>query len=224
MVLTKQFIIDVEEVIVASLKKESVIKELSKSIANCLYKKFEHEFSEIRQEMSDIKQEFKEFKEQAILNEKTYKQKLNMLEQQSREKNIAVFGFKERNGENLKKDVIEFFNKSKLETNLTLTDIDRCSRVGKRINNSKPRPIIIKFINYQNKIDIFKIKKNLKGTGITIKEDLTQDNLKLYNIAAQKYGHANAWTKNGVVYVKTQDGITLYRENQQLGIAENNGN
>lgn len=217
MVLKKQFISDVEEVIVSSFKKDSIIKELSESIAKCLYNKFEKEFSELRQEITTVKQEFKEFKKQASENEKKYKQKLNMLDQQTRKKNIVVFGFKESEGENLKNEIIEFFNNSSLKTELTTQTINRCHRLGNQIDYNQPRPIIVKFMNYESKINIIRMKKKLKGTGITIKEDLTLENLRIYNQAAQKYGYKNTWTKNGTVFARTKEGHDIiYREKQRI--------
>lgn len=211
MVVKKQFIADVEEVLLASFKKENILKELSKSIAECVYNKFHKEFDDLNQQLSEIKKEFEEFKKNASDNEVRYQQKINNLEQNTRSKNISVFGFKEQKGENTEMIVIDFFN-SKLGTKITPSEIDRCHRVGKQVNG-RSRLIIVKFTNYKQRMDVLSKKKSLKGTGVSIKEDLTYENLNKYTEASEKYGYKNTWTKNGRVIVKTSVRITNYSRN-----------
>ena len=79
---------------------------------------------------------------------------------------------------------------------------------------NKPRPVIVKFNNYKDKINVFKMNKNLKRSGVTIEEDFTQENLKLCNVATEKYGHLNAWTKHGSICVKKRDGIVYRKTNK----------
>lgn len=208
MPLAKKFITDVEEVLMQSFKKETVIKELSKSIAEGLYKQFEKEFDGLKQEITDIKQEFEEFKKQAVEEKANMEKKLNRLEQYSRGKNLTIFGIKEEKEENIEKVILEIFN-SKLGTKLTEQDVDRCRRVGKH-NRDKPRPVLVNFVNYRMKISIYQLKKKLKGTRIIIKEDLTRENVKTYKEASEKYGYRNTWTKNGVIWVKTAEKSTIY--------------
>ena len=58
--------------------------------------------------------------------------------------------------------------------NLSVGEIDRSHRVGVR-NNDRPSPIIIiKFVGYCKHDEMFRSKKNLKATGVTIREDLTK--------------------------------------------------
>ena len=49
-------------------------------------------------------------------------------------------------------------------------------------------------------------RKKLKGSGITIAEDLTAANAKLYNDCRKHGNFINVWTKNGTVMAKKQDG------------------
>lgn len=208
MTLTKKFITDVEEVLIQSFQKETIIKQLSKSIAEGLYKQFEKEFDTLKQEISDIKQEFEEFKKQSVEEKISMEKKLNRLEQYSRGKNLTIFGLKEEKGENIEKVILEIFT-SKLGVKLTEQDIDRCRRIGKQFTD-KPRPVLLNLVNYKMKVNIYQLKKKLKGSRIIIKEDLTRENVNTYNEASEKYGYRNTWTKNGVIWVKTAERSAIY--------------
>lgn len=208
MVVSKKFILDVEEVLTQSFKKEVIIKELSKSIAECLYKQFETEFKVIKDEAFELRKEFEEFKKVTMYNEQQYQKKLIYLEQRTRDKNVAIFGMKEKNEENLVAEIIDLIN-SKLGVKLNQQDIEMCRRFGKLTEN-KPRPIVVNFFNQKTKMDIFKMKKKLKGTGVTIKEDLIKENQNLYKEATEKYGFKHTWTKNGIIWVRTAHKTVRY--------------
>ena len=65
--------------------------------------------------------------------------------------------------------------KNDLGEEITIHDIDRTHRLGKRkLDNNVPRPIIVKFTrhNFHNKI--FKTKKKLKEKTVSTTEGLTK--------------------------------------------------
>lgn len=66
--------------------------------------------------------------------------------------------------------------KNKLHVSINLSDIERSHRVGKcgTSGNNKPRPIILKFVSYRIREQIFRQKKKLKGSKLSIKEDVTK--------------------------------------------------
>lgn len=119
-----------------------------------------------------------------------------------------MFGLKEKKNENIEMVITDFFNKT-LGTKITPLDVDRCYRVGKPKQNN-PRSIILKFTSFKNKIEILSKKKQFKGTGVIIKEDLTQDNLNKFMEASNKYGYKNTWSKNGLIFVKTAERVVRY--------------
>ena len=58
---------------------------------------------------------------------------------------------------------------------ITHLDIDRSHRLGNRkLDKSKPRPIIIKFSRYNVRARIFKNKRKLKGKRTSVTERLTK--------------------------------------------------
>ena len=58
---------------------------------------------------------------------------------------------------------------------ITHLDIDRSHRLGNRkLDKSKPRPIIIKFSRHNVRARIFKNKRKLKGKRTSVTESLTK--------------------------------------------------
>ena len=58
---------------------------------------------------------------------------------------------------------------------ITHLDIDRSHRLGNRkLDKSKPRPIILKFSRYNVRARIFKNKRKLKGKRTSVTESLTK--------------------------------------------------
>ena len=84
---------------------------------------------------------------------------------------------------------------------LSVEEIDRSHRVG-RLVNDRPRPIIVKFISYRKRSEVFRNKKQLKGTGITVREDLTKRRHNLLKQCIEKHGVTNVWTLDGNVILK----------------------
>ena len=56
---------------------------------------------------------------------------------------------------------------------LLAEDLARSHRIDKKNSKDKRRPIIVKFICYNDRREIFSNKKRLKGTGVSIIKSLT---------------------------------------------------
>lgn len=128
--------------------------------------------------------------------------KLDDLEQYQRRQCLRVFGVEEGADEDTDVKAIEIARK--IGVDLSIEDIDRSHRIGVR-NNDRPRPIIIKFVSYRKRSEVFHSKKNLKGSGVTIREDLTKMRHSLLKEAINKYGVRSVWTLDGVVIAKIGD-------------------
>ena len=75
--------------------------------------------------------------------------------------------------ENTEDLVLETLNE-KMYIDLTPSDLDGTHRIGpKKISSNKPRAVIIKFVSYNTRKNIFSNKKLLKGTQVSITESLT---------------------------------------------------
>lgn len=128
--------------------------------------------------------------------------KLDDLEQYQRRQCLRVFGVEEGADEDTDVKAIEIARK--IGVDLSIEDIDRSHRIGVR-NNDRPRPIIIKFVSYRKRSEVFHSKKNLKGSGVTIREDLTKMRHSLLKETINKYGVRSVWTLDGVVIAKIGD-------------------
>ena len=141
---------------------------------------------------------------------KEQEEKINDLEQYGRRNSLRIFGVTEKKNETLAdidKTVIQLAKES-LNITLKEEDIDIAHRVGK-VGVNKTRPIIVKFIRRNLRNKVLAARRRLKGSKKTIVEDLTIQNLKLYNTVR---GHSNVqqtWTRNGVVYALTYGGVKL---------------
>ena len=67
------------------------------------------------------------------------------------------------------------------------------------INNKlkKPRAIIVKFALYKDRHRVFRNKKLLKGSSISVTESLTQKRMEHLKKAREQHGFANVWTQMG---------------------------
>ena len=85
-------------------------------------------------------------------------------EQYSRRNCLLIHGLPESKNENtdiLAMEVIE----TKMNLKITVNDIDRTHRIGKPKNNGKPRPVVIKFVRYNDKKKVFSSKKIVEKFG-----------------------------------------------------------
>ncbi|XP_072168546.1 uncharacterized protein [Diadema setosum] len=127
------------------------------------------------------------------------------LEQYSRRNCIRIFGVREATGEctdNILCDIAQ----SKLGITINpATDIDRSHRTGRKKPESashSPRPIIVKMTSYKRKHQILTARRKLKGSGISIHEDLTKHNVDLLRKATHHQKVKNAWSSDGRIIVE----------------------
>ncbi|KAK3922128.1 Protein unc-13-like protein C [Frankliniella fusca] len=125
--------------------------------------------------------------------------KFDEREQYSRRNNLRIFGIPESENENTDQLVVDVAKKMGVQ--LSDSTIDRSHRIGKQ--GPQPRPIIVKLTRYNTRDEIFRAKRNLKGTGIVVREDLTKLRLKFLKEAVQAYSSKYVWTIDGVIMVKT---------------------
>lgn len=105
--------------------------------------------------------------------------------------------------ENCANSIVEFCNE-KLGIALTVDKLDRAHRIGKK-EAGKTRAIIVKFTNYNSKMAVCKYKRNLKGSNFYINEDLTQFNLRLFNLGGNVNGVKSLLFSNGKLLVRRED-------------------
>ena len=135
------------------------------------------------------------------LNEKLngFTEQVDRQEQYSRQNYILIHGITEGNEENTNDLALKIF-KEKLDIELTQRDLDRTHRISKNDKRkNRPRPVIVKFIRYNNRKKIFSKKKQLKISGISIAESLTKLRMSKLSKAREEFGFKNVWIVDGSI-------------------------
>lgn len=131
---------------------------------------------------------------------------MDNLEQYSRRNNLRLYGLPESDAGVGVDEAILKLCKEKLGLNIRPEAIDRAHRLGQQ-RGGKPRPLIIKFVDYNTRAMLFRNRKLLKSTGLVLFEDLTTARSSLRQEAAQKYGPRNVWTNDGRIFIKIDEHI-----------------
>lgn len=141
-------------------------------------------------------------------------------EQYSRRSNIRISGLPETPGtEDSTQLVIDFFQKKLGVFDILPYDIDAAHRVPIK-DKTKPKPVIVKFIHRAKRDKVIKTRSKLKGSGITIQEDLTSENQKLLLRASSHPSVLSAWTHNGKILAKFKDSNVIREISRHTDINE----
>ena len=142
-------------------------------------------------------------KENMLLGEK-----LDNLDQSIRRSSVRIFGVPEEPRESVENKIVTLFT-DQMGVSVSVSDIDRCQRVGAFSNNNKyPRPVVVRFVSHRHKVLVCRARKGLKGTKIGIQEDLTARKYGLLKAAREKYGKKNCWSFDGRIFAQ-HNGTTL---------------
>ena len=120
--------------------------------------------------------------------------------QYSRRNCLLFHGIKEEKGEDIDNIII---NTVKEEMDIEISP-EYLDRIRNPKTKKKERLIIVKFVRYNLRHDIFKNKKLLKGKGASITESLTKDRMAKLNEARETYGFRNVWTSDGKIFFKDE--------------------
>ena len=93
-------------------------------------------------------------------------------QQYSRRNCLIVHGIDEKPNENTDKIVMDLLQ-NKLEAGVTQNEVSRTHRLGRKREDNKARPIIMRLISYRQRKKIFDSKKMLRGQRILITENET---------------------------------------------------
>uniref|UniRef100_L7LY49 Tick transposon n=1 Tax=Rhipicephalus pulchellus TaxID=72859 RepID=L7LY49_RHIPC len=138
-------------------------------------------------------------------------ERVDDLENRSRRNNLIIYGLHEARAEttqDLERKVKDEVFHEKL--GMSVTGIERCHRLGRKSEN-KARPVILKFLDYREKIALFKASHKLKGSELSLSEDfsrLVRDTSRLLWESAQKERQKNM--KVRLVYDKLSTDGTLF--------------
>ena len=129
--------------------------------------------------------------------------RIDDMEQYSSRSCLVVTGVPEKAEENTD-DIILNTATQKLGIKLELHEIAKSHRLGtkKESKEGQPihRPITVKFVSDRSKQKLFHQKKKLKGTGISIFENLTQRRAQLMKEVKRIAGVRNVWSNDGNIF------------------------
>ena len=141
---------------------------------------------------------------------KNLEKKADDQEQYSRRNCLLIHGLTETKTEDTDEMVLDVIN-NKLNIEMSQISIDRSHRLGKRKGPvQKPRAIIVKFTRYKDRHHVFRNKKLLKGTGISVTESLTLKRMEHLNKAREQHGFANVWTLDSKIMFKGNNVIQKF--------------
>lgn len=163
--------------------------------------------------------------ENVKLGDKVSKLELRIDDQEQRSRNncLLIHGIEEANIQEVTDVVaIDVFNRA-LGFELGTDVIARSHRLGPkkdaratRANKPNPRPIIVRFNSYRTRKEVFTCKKKLKGTNISITENLTQRRFSLYKQAIAQLRKGNCWTNDGRIFTKVNDKLLIINSADDL--------
>ena len=142
--------------------------------------------------------------------------KANDNEQYSRRQNVRVTGFVEEEEEEEENCAEKFVNLCREKISLDVNDeiVDRTHRVGEKEEGANRA--IVRLKTHKDKLTILRNRRNLRGSGFYINEDLTNINQKLSYTARVTCSNVDtSWTVDGKIFVKRKsDGRRFQVANQ----------
>ncbi|CAG9761270.1 unnamed protein product [Ceutorhynchus assimilis] len=139
-------------------------------------------------------------------------------EQHARNLNVRIHGIKVEDGENtenLRTKVLEVFT-NKLKINLVDSVIKKCHRVSSMGPSDQPPAVLVRFASDTSRSQVIRNRKNLKGSKIVIREDLTKNRLGLLKSAIDVFSSKSAWVLNGNIYVKCENEVHRISDKSKL--------
>ena len=188
------------------------IDKLEGSIFN-----LENERDQLKEETKRLKKENAEFQQQLTQHTKAtadLRRSLNDQEQHHRQWNLRVYGIKEAVGETAEDcaEKCRAIFSTQLGVPTAESDIEVAHRSGKPVapgSGARPRPIIIRFFSRRHRSKILRVRKNLKGKGVSVGEDLTLTNYKLLRQVSEHSATMSTWSVSGNIMTKLKNGKTL---------------
>ena len=98
---------------------------------------------------------------------------------------------------------------SKVGVKMTVKDIKRAHRYGPPRRDGKSRPIIARFWDSSLRNNVYHKKRELKGKGIFVTENLTKVRMELYKKAIVDFGKQQVWSREGRIYAKDSNGKVI---------------
>ena len=166
--------------------EENIIKIISANnkIVNDRIDMLEKKIGDIQESMEFTESNFKvkltQFEDKQVEINQQMKEKLREMEDRSRRNNLRIDGVNESENESWKdteQKTLEIFENRLGLKNIVIERAHRGRKSPYQKNTERPRTIILKLLNYQDKERIMENAKKLKNTGIFINEDFSKETI-----------------------------------------------
>lgn len=143
--------------------------------------------------------------------------KIDRIEREKNRNILLIHGVEEKNAD-IYEQILYLFTSS-LNIDIKKSDINECYRMGqKNSSRSKPRPVVISFVNCWMRDHVFSSKRKLKGSKILITELLTVSTMSLFKDIRSAVG-LSTWTIKGqIILLHNGRKIKIDSEEQWLEI------
>lgn len=181
----------------------ALVEPLVKSIVSEVTDKLEKRIETLEKDKADLSEKV------TLLSTKVEKLELDhdAAEQYSRRNCLRITGVPESEFEST--DAIVMDIATRIDADITLSDIDRSHRVGQPAFWTTPKGIIVKFATYRARANFYRKRVSLKGNNdfpnVFINESLTATRSKIFKLTRKlvKDNKINqCWTYDGQVYLK----------------------
>ena len=163
-------------------QKEDLVAEFDKKMKETVagltkhVDKLESENADLKGQIANLSLKLSVIEQRVEENEKHTREVLRRAvnnEQYSRRANLKIYGLDEAENEVCNDLVLEFI-RNRLFCSVENEDIDISHRVGKCVkdNPKGPRPIIVKFVRRQKKLEVMKKRSQLKNSRTIIVDDM----------------------------------------------------
>ena len=154
------------------LIRNQQLSEINESMESLITRisELNNEFSTLREELIKVKNENCQLKQ--IINLRIYK--TNASEQYGRRKNLQIHGILESADNNDDSENILFQIATILKIKLDVYDLQMARRIGKE-RKYKPRPVIVRFVNYKKRNEFMFQKSKPKDNQVFPKAFITEN-------------------------------------------------
>ena len=117
---------------------------------------------------------------------------------------LLPHGIEETKGEDTDNIVLEVLNND-LDLNILQTALECSHGISNPKSKKESQPIIVKFVRYYYRRDVFMNEKCLKRKSKSITESLTAFRVQKLKNARYQHGFFNVWTVDGKIMFKNND-------------------
>lgn len=185
-----------------SEEMERLINKVCASFVSKLEEKIDNKLSSLDSKFASLCDSLKQLDQIVTTNNgsiASLKAQLDSFEQKNKLNSVRFCGLNVKKNDNIPEQVVSFI-KNSLKIQCCVKDLD-FAFVIENGKGTEARPTVLtRFLSNIMKTQVITNKKLLKGTGVSVYEDLTRSRYQLLDAAKQKHGANSAWSAGGKIY------------------------